>query len=135
MATVISRVTTAETAALECMVQLYLHDFSEFGPFELNAEGLFSYPDLDKFWMEPRCYAFLARCDNRLAGFALVQRGFDHVKLARRDEQLIDMVDFFVLRRYRRREVSRTMAETCFRAARGLWQVRTDDFIPCQFLG
>ena len=35
------------------MLELYLHDFSEFDGADLDEHGLFGYGDLDDFWYEP----------------------------------------------------------------------------------
>lgn len=54
------------------MMELYLHDFSEFENSDLNEHGLFGYGDLDYFWFEPPHAAFIVTVDEKLAGFVLV---------------------------------------------------------------
>lgn len=106
------------------LLQFYLHDFSEMEALETNEEGLFTWEGFDDFWTQPEHYIFLARCENRVVGFAFIKRGSHHEKADRYDELLIDMVEFFVLRRYRRQAVGYAMALHCFSAFPGRWQVR-----------
>ena len=72
------------------LLQLYLHDFSQIEPLETNEEGLFDYQGFEAFWSEPNHHVFLARDENRVVGFAFVQRGFRHEMDNRLDEKLID---------------------------------------------
>jgi predicted acetyltransferase len=112
------------------LLQLYLHDFSEVEALETNAEGRFDYREFESFWGEPDHHVFLARYETRVVGFAFVQEGFYHEKDDKPDTQLIDMVEFFVLRRYRRKGVGYAMALHCFQTFPGRWQVRTDENNP-----
>lgn len=106
------------------LLQLYLHDFSEMEALETNEEGLFTWDGFDNFWTQPNHHIFLVRCENRVVGFAFIKRGAHHEKTNQYDEQLTDMVEFFVLRRYRRQAVGHAMALHCFSAFPGRWQVR-----------
>src|SRR5688572_5313813 len=59
------------------LMQLYLHDFSEFAQLDpshgdVDDDGLFPYPWLDLYWTEKKREPFLFRVDGRLAGFALI---------------------------------------------------------------
>jgi predicted acetyltransferase len=106
--------------ALENLLELYIHDFSEFVSVDVRQDGRFGYPDLPLYWREPRRKPFLARIEGKLAGFALVKRGpglFD-------DSEVWDMAEFFVLRRYRRRGVGAELAEGIWRLYPGKWQIR-----------
>jgi predicted acetyltransferase len=123
----ITRASKADKIIIRNLTELYFHDFSEFEKKEVNEHGLFDYDDLDLFWLEQNRHAFLARYQGKIAGFALVKQGFYHERDEQYDEQLVDMVDFFVMRRYRRNGVGRVMARYCFEAVRGNWQVRTDE--------
>ncbi len=124
----ISRAANNEYPIVHRLVQLYLHDFSEFEGQDGDADGLYPYDDLAEFWSDPRRAPFLVRYDGKLAGFALIQRGFFHEHQQVHDESLVDMVDFFVMRKYRRKGVGRSLARHCFDTVRGSWQVRTDEY-------
>src|SRR5260370_31815996 len=61
------------------LLQLYLHDFSEFAAVgtphgEVDAEGRFAYARLDDYWREDGRVALTIEADARLAGFALINR-------------------------------------------------------------
>lgn len=103
----------ADKPALNRLLELYLHDFSEFDGADVDAHGLFAYPHLDHYWTEPKRHPFLFRVDGRWAGFALVHSGAPH-----------DMAEFFVMRKYRRRGVGMQAARALFARFRGEWQVR-----------
>ncbi len=70
----------AERPVLERLLQLYLHDFSEYAaldsPFgEVDEDGLFAYPPgLSGYWQEPDRLPLLIRADGRIAGFVLLNR-------------------------------------------------------------
>ena len=123
----ITRASKADKIIIRNLTELYLHDFSEFEKKEVNEHGLFDYDDLDLFWLEKNRYPFLARYEGKIAGFALVKQGFYHEKNEQYDDTLIDMVDFFVMRRYRRKGIGQVMARHSFEAVRGQWQLRTDE--------
>jgi predicted acetyltransferase len=106
-----------EKAVLRRLMELYLYDFTEFLPHELNEHGEFGYRYLDHYWAaddrETRL-PFLIRADGKLAGFALVRRvGAGPWKMA----------EFFVLRMYRRHGVGSEAARSLFEAHAGAWEV------------
>jgi predicted acetyltransferase len=105
---------------LENLLELYIHDFSEFVSVDVREDGRFGYPDLSLYWREPRRKPFLARIEGKLAGFALVTRRL----CLSEDSEVWDMADFFVLRRYRHRGVGAELAEKIWRLCPGKWQIR-----------
>jgi len=105
---------------LENLLELYIHDFSEFVSVDVCEDGRFGYPDLPLYWREPRRKPFLARIEGKLAGFALVTRGPGLSE----DSEAWDMAEFFVLRRYRHRGVGAELAQKIWRVLPGKWQVR-----------
>jgi predicted acetyltransferase len=107
----------ADKPVIRTMLQLYLHDFSEFQGWDLNEHGLFYYPYLDQYWVEEGRHPFIIRVNGKLAGFVLVNRhtctqGAEH-----------SIAEFFVLRKYRRRGVGRMAAHLVFDAFPGGWEV------------
>lgn len=119
---VIEPASAAQRLTLTNLLQLYYHDFSECDDedAEVNEDGRFpAYPDLDRYWSEPSRYLpFLFRVDGRLAGFALIRR-LDHPG----SEPTWRMVEFFILRRYRRRGLGRQAATILFDRCPGRWEV------------
>ena len=113
----------AQRPVLDHLLQLYLHDFSEFAPIgsphgEVDEEGRFTYPGLDGYWQDGGRIALLIRADDHFAGFALVNQWsalelpLDH-----------SVAEFFVLRKYRRARVGTRAALLIFRRYPGQWEV------------
>jgi predicted acetyltransferase len=123
----ISNVTLAEapagrTHAIANLLQLYLHDFSEFAAVgtphgEVDDDGRFAYARLDDYWREEGRIALTIEADGRLAGFALINRWsalnrpIDH-----------SVAEFFVLRKYRRLRVGSRAAKLLFERFPGCWE-------------
>jgi len=108
----------SDRSVIRRMMELYLHDFSEFDDSDLDEHGHYGYGDLDYFWFEPTHAAFLVTVDDKLAGFALVD-----------NEVVIDgnersLCEFFVLRKYRRKGVGRQVACQVFDRLPAMWEVR-----------
>lgn len=112
----------ADSTLLANLLELYVHDMSEVFPHvQLGTDGRFGYSRLPLYWSEPeRRFAFLIRCDGRVAGFILVTRGSPAVP----DPNVLDVAEFFVLRQYRRAGTGREAAFLLWRRLRGRWIVR-----------
>jgi len=102
------------------LLELYIHDFSEFYELEIGEAGRFGYSRLPLYWSEPDHYPFLIRVDGKLAGLVLVKK---HLDVAGR-EAVWDMAEFFVLRGYRKHGVGTQAANEIWRRFLGLWEVR-----------
>lgn len=105
------------------LFQLYVHDFSEHwrdrAEGELGPDGRFlPYPWLDDYWCEGGRIPLLLWCDERLAGFALLNQvshtgaPIDH-----------NMAEFFVVRKHRRGRVGTGAARIIFAEYPGVWEV------------
>jgi len=99
---------------------LYAHDFSEFLPLELGADGRFGYRNLPLYWRELGRHPLLVRVDGKLAGLVLVKRGSE----IDGSENVWDMAEFFIVRAYRRRRIGQDVAKQVWRRFRGPWEVR-----------
>jgi len=88
----------ADRPALENMMQLYIHDFSEFAKQTIDEDGRYSYPYLSHYWQEPYRFPFLIHAEGKLAGFALLRHETD----PENDLSNMDMSEFFILRSLRR---------------------------------
>jgi predicted acetyltransferase len=102
------------------LLELYIHDFSEFHNLELGANGRFGYEHLPLYWVEPDRHPFLLRLDGKLAGFALVKRGSEFSG----NEAVWDMAEFFILRAHRRCGVGTAAAHQVWKRFPGQWEVR-----------
>jgi predicted acetyltransferase len=108
-------VTSASEAALDRLVQLYFHDFSELDGEEVDESGRFDVPWLGEYLEQPGC-AYFIRAGGKLAGFALV------------DQDVLDpsamqaVSEFFVLRKYRRSHVGQAAAGLLMATRPGAWE-------------
>ena len=106
--------TREQMTVVDNLMQLYAHDFSDFHHVELDSSGRFNYAPLALYWRDPDRHPFLVKMDGRLAGFVLVQR----------NGTVWDMVEFFVLRGYRRRGAGTAIAQEVWKRFPGQWEVR-----------
>ncbi|MFH1676432.1 MAG: GNAT family N-acetyltransferase [bacterium] len=119
----IDPVSLAEKPVLRNLMELYLHDFTEFDNADIGDNGLYGYEYLDCYWTEEDRYSFLVRVDGRLAGFVLVH------KIA----GINTIAEFFVMRKYRRRGVGTEVAIRIFDRFRGKWNVTQMSYnVPAQ---
>ena len=99
------------------MMDFYLYDFSEFDGADLDEHGHFDYGDLDYFWFESTHASYLFTVDSKLAGFVLVD---NEVRFATSERSI---TEFFVMRKYRRRGVGKTIAHEVFDRMPASWEV------------
>ncbi|MEO8452035.1 MAG: GNAT family N-acetyltransferase [Gemmatimonadota bacterium] len=120
--------TSSDAPLLANLLELYIHDLSAaFLNIALGADGRFGYSKLPLYWSEPeRRFAYLIRADARIAGFVLVTRGSPVTE----DPDVLDVAEFFVLRRYRRAGVGRRAAFLLWNCLRGKWTVRVSEGNP-----
>jgi len=122
----VSLVQAAKSAecTLRNLLNLYIHDFSEFLGMTPSEDGSFSYTALPLYWSEPGRKAYFVRCGVSLVGFALVSRG----SMVSGDPAVTDLAEFFVVRGVRRRGVGRAAAHNLFRSMPGKWEIRVAEF-------
>jgi predicted acetyltransferase len=118
-------VSVVEASAEEAFIlnnlgQLYVHDFSEIVPSELNEAGRFDHDFLRHCWGGGNQAPYLIRVADRLAGFAIVGRG----SRLTGDPVVHDLSEFFIVRRYRRQGIGTRAAAELFGLRRGTWEVR-----------
>lgn len=120
----IEQATPADAALLANLLELYIHDLSEVFPVEPGADGRFGYPKLALYWSEPeQRLAFLIREGTKTVGFALVTRGSP----ASDEPDVLDVAEFFVLRRHRRQGCGQRAATLLFDRLPGRWIVRVSE--------
>ncbi len=114
--------TPEQAGILENLLELYVHDMSEFFEVPLGEDGRFRYPNLPLYWSEAGRYAFLVRVDGKLAGFVFVKQvsGTD-------GGPIWDMAEFFVIRGLRRRRVGLAVAREVWKRFPGEWEVRVTE--------
>lgn len=99
------------------LLQLYIHDFTEFVDLDTGPDGRFSYPHLPLYWNQPDRHPFLVQVNGKLAGFVLVKKESGN-------PPFWDMAEFFILRKYRRHGIGTRVAHEVWKLSPGPWQVR-----------
>jgi predicted acetyltransferase len=112
--------TPEQQPILANLLELYVHDFSEFHPVVMGADGRYGYKGLEEYWSVPDRYAFLFTVDGSLAGLALIKKGSEIT----RDPSVWDVHEFFILRGFRKRGIGSAAAHEIWRRFQGRWEVR-----------
>jgi predicted acetyltransferase/ribosomal protein S18 acetylase RimI-like enzyme len=113
----LQRVKVEDKSVLRNLLELYLHDFSEFEESDVDEHGLYCYNYLDNYWTEPGRTAFFLRCAGKLAGFAMLR------DIPEGDTTVHFMAEFFVMRKYRRLHIGQNAAGLVFDRFPGCWRV------------
>src|SRR5512133_3078613 len=95
---------------LENLMHLYLYDFTEYEPADVEEQGRFVDDHLPLYWVEPGRYPFLVTVAGKYAGFVLVRQ------VSKPAETPIThaIAEFFILRKYRRQGLGRAVAWQIF---------------------
>jgi predicted acetyltransferase len=112
--------TPADEATLANLLELYVHEFSDFLSIDIGPDGRFGYPSLSRYWSDLGKRPFLVKVSGSLAGFVLVQQGSQ----VSGSDSVWDIAEFFVLRGYRRRGIGSAVARTVWMRFPGSWEVR-----------
>jgi predicted acetyltransferase len=120
----IEHATPSDAALLSNLLELYIHDLSAAFLIETGPDGRFGYPRLPLYWSEPeKRFPFLIRAGGRPVGFVLVTRGSP----ASDDPDVLDIAEFFILRRHRRTGLGRRAAALLWDRLPGRWIVRVSE--------
>lgn len=113
----LSPVEERHKSVLANLLQLYLHDLSEYGGHELTPHAAFGYRFLDHYFIEEAREACFVTAEGRLAGFALTRRLDDGAR---------QVAEFFILRGHRRTGLGRAAAHRMFHRHPGEWELVFD---------
>ena len=120
MAILVAAARVEERAILENLFELYTYEFSDIVGCDVEDNGRFASRSMALYWQDEWRHPFLFRVAGKLAGFALVHRR-SHIS---GDDDVWDMAEFFVLRKYRHQGVGAGVAARLFELHRGAWEVR-----------
>ncbi|UCH50703.1 MAG: GNAT family N-acetyltransferase [Chloroflexota bacterium] len=91
MATRFKKADLCDKTVIRNLMQLYLHELTEYEDIPLNSSGEYEYLYLDHYWTEGDRYPYLLHKQAEIAGFAFV----------RKEEHYFSMAEFFILKKFR----------------------------------
>ena len=96
------------------LLELYVHDMSEWEQTDVNEAGLYGYKYLDHFWTEDGRYPYLMTADGHYCGFAFV-------RTAPVQGEYNSIAEFFIMRKYRKHGLARHLLEYVHEHHLGEW--------------
>lgn len=108
-----------DKSVLRNLLELYIYDLTEYGPYDVDSHGLYGYKYLDLYWTEEGRYPFILSVDGKIAGFVLIRREY----IDELGEFCYSVAEFFVMKRYRGLGIGKKAAFHVFRQFPGLWEV------------
>lgn len=116
---VIQEVPIEQKSVLRNLMELYIYDFTEFGPYDVDSHGLYGYKYLDHYWTEEGRHPFIVYVDGKIAGFVLVRRSFEDYL----NDYAYSISEFFIMKRYRGLGLGKKVATHIFNLFSGIWEV------------
>jgi len=103
---------------IENLMQFYMYDFSNYVDLDVEADGLFkAYKDLALYWNDKNRFPYIIQTQNTYAGFALVRW------IETPQQSHYSIAEFFVMNKYRRAGIGKTIANQLFNLHKGNWEV------------
>lgn len=116
----LEKITNQKELRLKRLLQLYQYDWSEISnESKLSPTGLYRYIDLNKFWRCSGSKIFLIKVSDEIAGFVMLKK-YTYLP----DEKAVRVIDeFFVMRKFRKKNIGTEVAVKLFNTFHGAWQV------------
>ena len=101
------------------LMQFYIYDFSEYIKCDVEEDGLFAaYPDLENYWKEENNrFPYIIKKGEKYAGFVLVKF------IESETRNYFSVAEFFILKKYRREQIGKSIAMQIFDIHKGQWEV------------
>lgn len=126
----LEKATISQKSVLRNLLELYIYDFTEFEPIDVDEHGLYGYKYLDNYWTEENRYPFFIKVNGSYAGFVLIRK-IDEDSFGNR---VYSVAEFFVMKKYRRLGVGKRAANIIFNTFKGTWKVgQIKNNIPAQY--
>lgn len=109
-----------EREILSNLIEKYYYELSQYDNTDVNKLGLYGYEYLDYYWTTDGRWPYFIIVDGKLAGFVLVNN-IPEVDDIETDFQI---VEFFVMYKYRRLGVGRQAIFKLFDIHKGRWQFK-----------
>jgi predicted acetyltransferase len=116
----IFKATIEQKQILANLLELYTYEFTDFFAFDIGSDGYYGYEYLPLYWTDPNRYPYLIYVEEKLAGFVLIQKGSPISD----DKNIFDVAEFFIMKKYRRKNIGSTVVMDIWRQFIGRWQVR-----------
>lgn len=113
----ISKASLDNAETLTNLMQFYIYDFSEFIEAHLEENGRFGDYPLNDYWTEDNHFPYLVRFNGNYAGFVLVKMIKEETKT------YFSIAEFFIMKKYRRTGLGKSVAKDLFRFHKGNWEV------------
>ena len=109
----------SERKVIDSLFQFYLYDMSEYMGWNVNSDGQFdvNLSILDNYWDRDDHFPFFIFCDVDLAGFSLL-RHYPN------DITYLDIGQFFILRKFKRKGIGREAFKLSVSKFPGKWLTR-----------
>lgn len=104
---------------LNNLLEKYNYEFSQYDKIPFDENGLFGYPHLDDYWRDDNRFAYFIFADDKLAGFALVNK---HPECDKPIDWTI--AEFFVSYNYRNLGVATAIMKKVFNRHKGYWHIK-----------
>ncbi len=130
MNTQLIKASPAHKDVINQLMQFYIYDFSEYLPLDVEDNGRFAdYPYLENYWKEEgKKFPYMILKDGKYVGFVLVRL------IEAEPHNYFSVAEFFVMKKYRREGVGKTIAKEIFNLHRGNWEVyQKESNKPAQF--
>lgn len=119
----IEKITMDKKPVLRNLLELYAYDFSEFDQSDVSEFGFYGYQYVDHYWTEEGRQPFLIRVDQKIAGFVLI----------RQVNEIYQISEFFIMKKYRRTGIGKTVAFMIFDRFKGEWKIgQLESNLPAQ---
>ena len=115
----IEKIKIEKKEVLRNLMEKYNYEFSQYDDTDVNCLGLYGYDHLDYFWLEKGRIPFFIKLDKKLAGFVLLS-GHPEIKI----EMDYKIAEFFVMYKYRRLGIGKTIIYNILNKYKGKWQIK-----------
>jgi predicted acetyltransferase len=99
------------------LLQFYIYDFSEFIDAHVEKNGRFDEYPLSDYWTKDNHIPYLIKLNENFAGFVLVRL------IEVETKSFFSISEFFIMKKYRRTGLGRSVAKDIFRLHKGNWEV------------
>lgn len=112
--------TLKEYPVIQNMARFYVYDMSEFmgkEGWEIPEDGLYECIDFKKYWEDKNNFPFIVKYKNEIAGFVIIDKKGSSAEID------FNVAQFFILRKFKNKDMGKYVAQECFKKFPGIWEV------------